>query len=85
MPNIKPEHRKALAFANKWVLGNIMVGPFSTDDLPIYDAPIALFRKEAGQAGLSEEELEDAIGPIPKFIARAYSDAIVRWHADRRG
>ena len=83
MPIIKSQHRKVLSFSNGWVASNIMVGPFSTDDLSIYDGPIALFRKEAAQAGLSEEDLENTIGPVPEFIARAYADALSRWHATR--
>ena len=83
MPIIKSQHRKVLTFSNGWVASNIMVGPFSRDDLSIYDAPIARFRKEATQAGLSEEDLENTIGPVPEFIARAYKDALSRWRADR--
>ena len=83
MPIIKSQHRKVLTLSNGWVASNIMVGPFSTDDLSIYDGPIALFRKEAARAGLSEKDLENTIGPVPEFIARVYADALSRWHANR--
>lgn len=79
----KPDHLAVQALANAWIARNIMVGPFSTDDLPIYDVPIAALRKKAARAGFSEQDLETVLGPLPEFMARAYADAIARWRAEQ--
>ena len=75
---------KASIFAAGWVAENIEIGPFSWNDPPIYDEPTRYFRQEALQAGISEADLVHAIGPVPAFIAEAYSDAIATWKADQK-
>ncbi len=75
---------KASMFASGWVARNIEIGPFSLNDPPIYDKPISDFKKAAVRAGLSEADLVQSIGPVPVFIAKAYSDAIASWKADQK-
>lgn len=75
------ERNSVLSFANDWISQNIEVGPFSCDDAGIYDDPIRQFRKEASKAGLDEGRLERAIGPVPAFIASAFSKAASAWLA----
>lgn len=85
MSNTNTERNKALTFAIGWVARNIEVGPFSWNDPPIYDGPTSHFLKEAAQAGFSETNLELGIGPVPAFIAHAYSDAHARWRPSAAG
>ena len=75
---------KASIFAAGWVAENIEIGPFSWNDPPIYDESIREFREKAAQAGLSEADLVQGIGPVPAFIAKAYSDAIATWKTDQK-
>ncbi|MEO8723981.1 MAG: hypothetical protein ABI395_10775, partial [Sphingobium sp.] len=73
---------KALTFATGWIARNIETGPFSRNDPPIYDGPIAMFRRNAAQAGFGEADLEHGIGAVPAFIAKAYADSAAKWRAD---
>jgi hypothetical protein len=81
MPISKPAPSEALTFAIGWIARNIDVGPFSCDDPPICDGPISLFRKEAEEAGFSEADLVNGIGPVPAFIEQAYADAVAKWRS----
>ena len=78
------QSNKAAMFAAGWIARNIEIGPFSWNDPPIYDGQISDFKKAAAEAGLSEAELAQGIGPVPAFIAKAYSDANATWEADQK-
>ncbi|WP_376984884.1 hypothetical protein [Bosea sp. R86505] len=74
----------AKTFAAGWIARNIDVGVFSWDDGPGYERAMDHFRTEAAQAGLSEVVLEDGLGPVPAFIAKAYAAAVEKWLADQK-
>jgi hypothetical protein len=70
-------------FAASWIARNIEIDPFSIHDRRLFDGPLASFRRDAAQAGLSELDLEQGLGPIRDFIADAYAQAAAKWRAAR--
>lgn len=83
MASTQPAATAAQAFAANWVARNIEPGPFSCDDPAINVDPIRSFRSEAAEAGLTEADLEQGIGAVPAFVARAYTEAAAKWRADQ--
>jgi len=84
MTAARSRSNKAAMFAAGWIACNIEIGPLSWNDPPIYDGPISDFKRAAARAGISEGDLAQGIGPVPAFIAKAYSNAITAWEADQK-
>lgn len=76
---MRSKQTEVMAFAESWIGRNINVGPFSCDDAGDCAGPIRQFARDAAQAGLTQAQLEDTLGPVAPYIVAAYAAASRAW------
>ena len=81
MPN---DDNDAAMFARSWIRANINPGPHSMNDGPVVPHIVEHFVTAAADAGLSQDQLEQALGDVTAFLQNAYDDAHRAWKPQLR-
>ncbi len=66
--------KRAVEFAEEWIRENVNAGPYDPGDavvLPLVEQLV----QEAGQAGISREEIEEDMGDLEDLVENALESA----------
>ncbi|HZG08722.1 MAG TPA: hypothetical protein VEZ70_07080 [Allosphingosinicella sp.] len=69
--------QRGIDFANHWVSENINAGPYAPEDGPHPEAAASVeaLLREAAEARISREEIEEDLGDLHDFVSEAFERA----------